>query len=165
MRATGGTRHAEPAIIQSKTSLSPCRLRDQRAVLRGVSAGCSRVDAGERATGKMTRHFFRQELGEEFLLLPATCPPSGTAGPGSHSGSMWAGERSEGEGQIANESPSVNTDAHRRGLWQKCSSYYREPFTAGAESGESLAGLCRMGSLPACSTGMGGRAAACQGRP
>lgn len=78
---------------------------------------------------------------------------------------MWAGERSEGEGQIANESPSVNTDAHRRGLWQKCSSCYREPFTAGTESGESVAGLCRMAPLPARSHRGGGRAAACQGKP
>jgi len=61
------------------------------------------------------------------------------------------------KGQIANESPSVNTDALWRGLWQKCSSHYREPFTASSERRESD-GAVRADSMPACSgRGVGGQ--------
>lgn len=68
------------------------------------------------------------------------------------------------KGQIGNESPSVNTDALWRGLWQKCSSCYREPFTASSERSE------RDGAVRADSTACllrqgGGRAAACTGKP
>lgn len=68
------------------------------------------------------------------------------------------------KGRIANESPSVNTDALWRGLWQKCRSCYKEPFTASAESSQ-CDGAAQAGST-ACRLRQGsGRATACKGKP
>lgn len=124
-------------IIQSKTSLSPCRLRDQRAMLREVSAGGCPAAAGWRARGNMTRHFF--QMGAGSGIPPASPQAQRCQGAGlSHRASgQQSKARAAGcwrcKGQIANESLSVNTDALWRGLWQKCSSCYREPFTVSSE--------------------------------
>lgn len=67
------------------------------------------------------------------------------------------------KGQIANESPSVNTDALWRGLWQKCSSCYREPFTASSERSEHDGAVWADSTVCLLRQG-GGRAAACEGR-
>lgn len=125
-----------------QTQLVPVPAQGSASRAAGVSTGCSPVDAGWQATGKMTRHFFQTGAG----IPPAGshCPPSATAVPGS----QGACGQERREGQTVNESPSANTDAHRRGLWQKCSSCYTEPFTAGTAS---VAGLCGMDALPACS--------------
>lgn len=114
-----------------------------------VSAGSFPVAVGYQ--GKMTRCFFQMGAGLGV--------PWGQQCQAAHQvRGQERRARAVGcwhcKGQIANESPSVNTDALWRGLWQKCSSCYREPFRASSErrhcDGTALLQL-------------GGWAAACRG--
>lgn len=122
------TQDAEPVIIRSKTRLSLCRLKDQAAMLWRM--------AGERQHDKALlpeRSWLR-----DSSRCQSPAPPGAQLCQGAsftrrvcgQEGKVRAAGCWQCKGQIANESPSVNTDALWRGLWQKCSSCYKKPFTS-----------------------------------
>lgn len=132
-----------------RASDNPKQTRGSASLAARVSAGSSPVAVGWQGT--RTRRFFQMGAGlgvpqgQQCQAAHQVCGQERRA----RTASCW-----QCNGQIANESPSVNTDALWRGLWQKCSSCYREPFRASSErrhcDGTALLQL-------------GGWAAACRG--